>query len=155
MSLVCFCLQYSRFTFWFFPYVEHDAKSIPLVGWQFVQVTLHQHVFHVLLNWPFMYHGKLRPLFLPNTVLLGLTDKFVFSRCLSFTFSLLNLPVRFPFCPKFGNFHSGYSIVYLNCCGLCRPVMLECSHGPAALSHSASVYSCPISCPYRVTNVYG
>lgn len=124
MSLVCFCWQCSRFSFWGLsppPYVEHDVKSITLAGWQFVEVTLQQHVFHVLLNWPFMYHRKLSPLFLPGTVLLRLTDKFVFSRWLSFTFSLSNLPVRFPFCPKFGNFRSGYSIVYLNCCGLCRP----------------------------------
>lgn len=122
MSLVCFCWQCSRFSFWVFfsPYVGHDVKSIPLAGWQFVQVTLQQHVFHVLLNWPFMYHRKLRPLFLPDTVLLRLTDKFVCSRWLSFTFSLSDLPVRFPFCPKFGNFRPSYSIVYLNCCGLCR-----------------------------------
>lgn len=101
--------------------MEHVVKSIPLAGWQFVEVTLQQHVFHVLLNWPFMYHRKLRPLFLPDTVLLKLTDKFVFSRWLSCTFGLSNLPVRFPFCTKFGNFHSGYRIVCLNCCGLCRP----------------------------------
>jgi hypothetical protein len=29
----------AAFHFGFFPYVEHDAKSIPLAGWQFAEVT--------------------------------------------------------------------------------------------------------------------
>lgn len=102
-----------------------------------------------------MYLRKLRPLFLPDTVLLGLTDIFFFPRWPSFTFSLSHLRVQIPVFPKFGNFLSGYSIVQLNCCGLCRPVLLYYCHGPTALSYYPSLYSSPVFRPVRVTNVYG